>query len=156
MAGLAASDKISDLTSERTNWCICVNVVKTWESFESDGLVNVNFLLTNAEVIFNFTVLIDQSERRLTKIKARIVLIDGTGISPGVDPEEYQPMDLVRDKEIMCRVKRELADMFYDRGLHGRHLDSVCALHNWRIDIHHVAGINVENAGKISSFDFNP
>ncbi|CAA7061989.1 unnamed protein product [Microthlaspi erraticum] len=95
MAGLAASDKISDLTSERTNWCICVNVVKTWESFESDGLVNVNFLLTNAEVIFNFTVLIDQSERRLTKIKARIVLIDGTGISPGVDPEEYQPMDLV-------------------------------------------------------------
>ncbi|CAA7060972.1 unnamed protein product [Microthlaspi erraticum] len=56
----------------------------------------------------------------------------------------------------MCRVKGELADMFYERWLHDRHLDSVCVLHNWRISDHHVDRINVENAGKISSFEFNP
>ncbi|CAA7061606.1 unnamed protein product [Microthlaspi erraticum] len=217
-------DRIDRLSSDRTNWCVVVKVVKTWAAFEADGLEYFNFLLIDPEIslilkewkcIRNFTVVVDESERRLTRIRNKIFLIGRTEVTRAVDPRVYQPMDLVtfedvvhrttemgetypvdfigrinyvknlnvlidnslrradgntsakiisyidfrlydnQDHQIMCRVKGELADIFYDRWLNDGDMDYVCCLYNWRITPQHPR-INVESVREISSFEINP
>ncbi|CAA7052686.1 unnamed protein product [Microthlaspi erraticum] len=121
-------DRIDSLSSERTNWCIVVKVVKTWQAFEDDGLEYFNFLLIDAEgkkivgtsgnthfrdtlqrslslndwkCIRNFIVVIDQSEIRLTRIRAKIILIGRTEVTRALDPHVYQPMDLVTFEDVV-------------------------------------------------------
>ncbi|CAA7014553.1 unnamed protein product [Microthlaspi erraticum] len=89
--------------------------------------------LNDWKCIRNFTVVIDQSEIRLTRIRAKIVLIGRTKVTRAVDPKVYQLMDLVKFEDVVHRSS----------AMGGTY-------HVGKYKIH------VENPGKISSFQFNP
>ncbi|CAA7014724.1 unnamed protein product [Microthlaspi erraticum] len=151
-------DRIDRLSPERSNWCIVVKVVNTWQAFDDDGLEYFNFLLIDAEgkkivgtignsrnentlrqslclnewkCIRNFNVVINQSDVRLTRIRTKIILIGRTEVTRAVDPQVYQPMDLVTFEDVVHGTT-EMGETY------------------------HVATIHVESVRGISSFEFNP
>ncbi|CAA7020152.1 unnamed protein product [Microthlaspi erraticum] len=119
-------------------------------------------------ILTGFSVVMVNTEIRLTEARNKIALTSNTSVTPAEDSDAWIPLDIVpydmfrifgMMNELLsleCRVKGALASKFKRFWLYYGKIETiVCLLTDWRV-VEDADPIHIESEEGISRFEFNP